>query len=406
MTSTTLSGPAETTRDTTEPDVELIARATALAPLALEQAEEGTRNGRLTATMTDALHDAGLFTLTVPRRYGGYETNSRTVTSVLTELARGDGSAAWSTMLLNTGNWFATTWPVKAQDEVWGEDPDARCCVILAPGGKATPVEGGYEISGRWPYASGSFAATHAIVGVLIPQTDGGYRHALAIVGPGDWTVERSWFPIGMRGTGSDTVVTDRVFVPAHRVQWFDDLVEGRYATELKDTEARARAAFLPTGTIIFGAVLVGLGRATLDQALERMEGKGVAGTAYTRTSMSPTHQVAVATATGLVDAAELLVHRASRDIDASALSGSYMDELTRARVRNDTGMIVTLITDAVDRLMKAAGSSAFLETNNLSRVFQDVSMAGSHVHATPGIATDNYGKLLLHSDQPLAAHV
>ena len=390
-----------------EPDLELIGRATALNELIMEGSDEGARISRVPDDVMRAIRDAGLLRLTVPRRYGGYETNSRTFTGVLTELARADGSTAWSVMLLNIGNWFASTLSGQAQDDVRGENPLANCCSVLAPQGTAKHVEGGYQVSGRWGYASGSFAATHGLHGVLVEQPDGGVRHALALICPGQWRVERSWFPIGMRATGSDTVVVEDVFVPEHRIQYFDDMVEGRYATKFKDTEPRSRAPFLPTGTVIFGAVLVGLGKAAFEQSVARMKAKGVVGTAYTESKESPTHQVAVARASGLIDAAELLVQRSAYDIDSNAVEGEeYMDELTRARIRHDTGMVVDLITEAVDLLLKAAGSSSFMENNKLSRIYCDLGTGGSHVHATPGIAADNYGKLLLGSSTPIPAHV
>ncbi|NDZ78637.1 oxidoreductase [Streptomyces sp. SID10853] len=390
----------------TEPDPGLVARAAALRPLIRERAEEGSREGRVVPDVIRALEEQGLLKLTVPHRYGGHGANSRTLVDVLAGLARGDGSTAWTAMLLNIGNWFATTWPVRVQDEIWGDNPDARCCAILAPSATARSADGGWLVSGRWPYASGSFAATHALTGFLVPQDDGSSRAAVGLFHPGQWSIERSWFPVGMRGTGSDTVVIDEVFVPDHRIQYFDDLVAGDYATELRDTDIRSRAPFLPTGTVIFGAIQVGLGRAALDLAVERLRSKGVVGSVYTRARDSPVHQTAVAEALSKVDAAELLAHRSCRDIDRSAVTGDYPDELARARVRNDTGTVVTLVHEAVDRLLKAAGSGSFLETSPLSRIFQDVGMAGSHVHATPAIAAEVYGRLLLGADGGLTVQV
>ncbi|MEU6375770.1 acyl-CoA dehydrogenase family protein [Streptomyces sp. NPDC046909] len=404
---TPAEAPAAADAESVHPDVELIERAVALKDLISEAAEEGARIGHVPDHVIAALREAGLLRLTVPRRYGGYEANSRTFSDVLTELARADGSTAWSVMLLNIGNWFASTLAKQGQDDLWGDNPDATSCVVLAPQGKATRTEGGYRVSGRWGYASGSFAATHGFHGVLVEQPDGSLRHGLALLCPGQWSVERSWFPIGMRATGSDTVVAEDAFVPEHRIQYFEDLVEGRYATEFKESEPRSRAAFLPTGTVIFGAVLVGLAKAAFEQSVERIKTKGVAGTRYTQSKESPSHQLSVARAAGLVDVAELLVRRSAYDIDSNALAGEgYMDELTRARVRHDTGMVVDLVTEAVDLLLKAAGSSSFMENNALSRIYCDLGTGGSHVHATPGIATDNYGKLLLGSSTPIPAHV
>lgn len=404
----TTSAPAvDTDGHTTEQDQEVVDRAIALKDVIMAGADEGSRLGHVPDDVMRAMRDAGMLKLTTPRRYGGLETNQRTFTSVLTELARADGSTAWSAMLLNIGNWFCSTLSEQAQDDLWKDNPDSNACSVLAPQGKAKRVDGGYQVSGRWGYASGSFAATHGLHGVLVEQPDGSLRHALALIVPGQWSVERSWYPIGMRATGSDTFVVEDQFVPEHRIQYFDDMVEGRYLTPFQDSEPRSRAPFLATGTIIFAAVLLGLGRAAFDEAVERLKHKGVVGTAYTESKESPTHQVSTARAAGLLDMAELLVHRSSFDIDDHVLrSREQMDELTRARVRHDTGIVVDLVTEAVDLLLKAAGSSSYLENTRSSRIFCDVGMGGSHVHATPGIANDNYGKLLLGSATPIPAHV
>lgn len=395
-----------TERDTIEVDRDLVERASALRGLIEEHAEESSNNHRIVPLVMDSLRDAGLLKLTVPRRFGGHETNSRTYTEVLRELARGDGSTAWTTMLLNIGNWFATTWSEKAQQEIWGDNPEAGCCIVLAPGAVGERGEGGYTITGAWPYASASFAATHAIMGFLATNSSGEKVPALAILQPGEWEIERTWNPIGLKGTGSDTVRTTATFVPDYRIQMIPDLVEGNYATEYARSEPRSRAPFLATGTIIFGAIQVGLGRAVFENIVERLRFKGVVGTAYSRSSDSPSHQITIARASAKIDAAEQIMFRACFDIDQAAIDDEYPSELTRARIRNDTGFIVEQINEAIDILLKAAGSSSFMLSSSLSRVFQDAFVGGSHVHATPGIATDVYGKLLLGYEGPLPVAV
>lgn len=389
-----------------EPDHEIVARARGLRDLIREHAAEGDR-GTVPSVVTDELERLDLFRLTVPKRYGGLEVNQRTFTEVLSALGEGDGSTAWTAMLINIGNWFATTWPQRAQDEIWG-DQRGQTCVVLSPTGNAVRADDGtLRVTGAWPYASGSYVATHAMMGVFVEQEDGSKRPGLAILQPGEWSIERSWYPLGLCGTGSDTVVANDVAVPSHRIQYYDELYEGHYGTEHQGTEARANAAFLATGTIIFGAVLLGLGKAAFELAVDRMTQKGIPGTMYKVCADSPYHQVIVAKAAGLIDQAELLVHRASRDIDEWALRGEHMDLATRARVRHDTGAVVELITEAVDLLMKGVGSSSFLDGNPLQRIFRDVSTGGSHVHATPGMARDIYGKVLLGSvaEADLPAH-
>ncbi|NED83970.1 oxidoreductase, partial [Streptomyces sp. SID11233] len=118
-----------------------------------------------------ALTEAGLFRLTVPRRLGGFETNFRTMLEVTSELARGCGSTAWVATLINVTNWTVGLFPERAQLDVWGSGPDARVCGVLAPTSTSRKVEGGWRVTGRWGFASGSLHAQWANLG--IPLTDG-----------------------------------------------------------------------------------------------------------------------------------------------------------------------------------------------------------------------------------------
>ncbi|WP_372698683.1 acyl-CoA dehydrogenase family protein [Arthrobacter sp. JSM 101049] len=389
----------------TEPATDLVERAAALRDLLRNHAADGDQ-GQANPAVVEQLASEGLLELTVPRRYGGHEANTRTLVDVLVELARGDGSAAWSAMLVNIGNWFTSTWPVRAQDEIWGADPKSKVCVILNPMSTAERVEGGYRMSGKWGFASGSYMTTHAMLGFNAPQTDGSVRHALGIVQPGDWAIERSWYPMGLKGSGSDTVVVEDVFIPEHRIQYFDDMVEGNYLSELAAGEPQTRASFLPKGTIIFGAIQIGLAKAAADLAVERLRNKGVTGTVYAQARNSPVHQLAAADALTRIDLAELLAHRACQNIDDAAHAGENLPELVRARVRNDTGTIVTLVGEALDQLLKAAGSGSYLATSPLHRIYQDALTGGSHAHATPQVGKEVYGRLLLGADGGVTVHV
>lgn len=403
MTTTTLTQHGAAAADAQTVDV--VATARELRELLRTEAPAGD-SGQCSQTVVDALESGGLLALTTPARYGGSEVSTRTLIEVLIELARGDGSAAWSAMLINIGNWFTSTWPLQAQDEIWGRDPHAKTAAIINPMTKAEKVEGGYRLSGKWPFASGSYIATHSIIGFLAPQADGSFRHVMGIVHPGEWTVEKSWVPIGLKGTGSDTIVVDDVFMPDHRVQDFGEMVEGRVLTEAFDDEVQARAAFLPKGTIIFGAMQVGMAKAIAELALERIKNKGVTGTRYTEARNSPTHQLSAADGSTRIDLAEMLALRAADSIDDYAERGEVMPEVLRARVRNDTGMIVTLAGEAIDSLMKSAGTSSYLQTSPMSRILADHLTGGSHAHATPQVGREVYGRLLVGADGDVTVDV
>jgi alkylation response protein AidB-like acyl-CoA dehydrogenase len=394
------------------PDPEVVGRATELVPLLRKHAGEGQEDRCLASIVTDAMEEAGLFRLMIPQRFGGLEVNVRTFIEVLAELGRGDGSTAWTAALLNTCTWFATTYGERAQEEIWGANPDAKVAGIFFPGiaervpGEGTKVEGGYRLTGRYDYASGSFIADWATLGMAITLDDGSEGLALGLVPSSDWRIEDTWYTLGMRGTGSNTVIVEDVFVPEHRVQLFEDMAVGNYATEFGDKEPNSRAAFLPVGTIILAAPHLGIGRAALESVLEKVPGRPVSYTSYTEARNSPTHQLAIAEAMSKVDAAYLLAARSCRDIDRAAFDGDYPDDLERARIRMDTGHIVRLVRQALDLLLTANGAGSFAEVSSLGRMWRDANTAGRHAFATTEIGKEIYGRLLLGADGGLTTNV
>src|SRR5262249_18451785 len=119
---------------TATPDAaELVARVKELHPLLAKNAVVGEQDRRVAEDSIRALADAGLFRLTVPKRYGGYQTSMRTMLDVSAAVGEADGGTAWIVTLVNVCNWMAGLFPVRAQDEVFGADPDAKVSGVLAP---------------------------------------------------------------------------------------------------------------------------------------------------------------------------------------------------------------------------------------------------------------------------------
>lgn len=385
------------------PDAEIIARATALVPVIREHAARSSEERRVVPEVVDALEQAGLFRLLVPARLGGLEANLRTTMECIAEVGRGDGSTAWAVALLNVCTWFSTTFSDEAQEDVFGT-PDAKACGIFSPPLKSERVEGGYLVSGRWAYSSGSFAATWATLGIGL-EGEGDPR-ALALIPAEAWTIEPTWFVAGMKGSGSDTIVVNDHFVPDHRIQRFTDMVEGRFRTSHKGDEQNANMAFIPVAALILVGAQVGLARHARERTLAGVPSKNVAYTCYTNAKNSPTHQIQTAEAVSRFDQAELLMQRACADVDGAAAAGVQLDKLTRARVRNDTGMIGELVKDGIDKLMSVNGASSFADANVLSRVWRDSEIAGRHALVMPELGKEAYGRMLLGTDEPLTLDV
>jgi len=399
----TLTSPVRGVQGTTqvagvEVDAALVAGASAVVPLIREHAEQTSEARRVVPEVMRALEEAELFKLFVPKRYGGHGANMATGVQTIAEVARGDGSTAWAVALLNVCTWFATTFSQDAQDEVFGQNPASKVCGIFTPASKSERVEGGYLISGRWPYSSGSFAADWATLGIALDVPEGEDPRALALVPAEAWTIDPTWYVAGMKGSGSDTIVVEDHFVPDHRVQRFVDMREANYLTPHLD-EQNSYMAFIPVAALILVAPQLGLARHALERTRNSLPDKPVAYSVYRAAKKSPTHQLGVATAATKFHQAELLMQQACRDIDANAVARQLPTMEIRGRIRNDTGVIAELVKDGIDSLMTANGAGSFADANVLSRIWRDAEIAGRHAYVSPEVGKEVYGKLLLGDD-------
>ena len=226
----------KTTSGASQPDAELVNRARDLTARLRASAPESEASRRLSDDDIAALSEARLFELCVPKRLGGLQTNVRTLVDVIAAVAYGNGAAGWVVSLINTSAWMAALFPEQAQLDIWGSNPGERIATIFDAAGTAVPVAGGYRVSGKWGFGSGSLHAGWASLGVLLPGADGsGPDLALGLVPASEYTIKDTWFTAGMRGTGSNTIVAEDAFIPFHRIHSFDDIVEGRYRTEYTD---------------------------------------------------------------------------------------------------------------------------------------------------------------------------
>ncbi|QNP64233.1 acyl-CoA dehydrogenase family protein [Streptomyces genisteinicus] len=374
-----------------------------LVPLLARGAEQGERDRRLTEETVKALAGAGLFKLAVPKRYGGHEASLRTLVDVTSTLAEGDGSSAWVVGVCNSVAWVVSLFPERAQDELFGADPEAKVSGVLTPSATATKVEGGYRVSGRWHYASGAWHADWALIGFPVPDGTGEIvDQGMALLPAADYTVEESWFVAGMRATGSNCVVAEDVFVPDHRVLSVPKAMAGEYPPQ-RSGSSLARSAFTQflTGAPL-AAPQLGLGRAALDLVRTQAAAKAFTFTFFEKQRDSAAFQLRVAEAALRIDSAELHLYRAADDIDAAA-RGLPLDALGRLRARTDLSAAVGYVTEAVDILLTAHGAGGFAETSPLQRIWRDSAVGARHAILQPQMIKEMYGKALLGVEEQIS---
>lgn len=201
----------------------LLQRARALAPFVREHAAEAEKTRRLPRTVLDAMREAGLFRMLLPRSLGGLEVDPVTYVLVGEEISRADSAAGWVLQAGNMGAWWSSRLSADGAREIHGEDPSALVAAAFHPPQQATPVAGGFRVTGRGPLASNVHDAPWLFLTALVMEngqphmTDAGPEVIGVILHTSEATILDTWDSLGMRGTDSNDVLVENVFVPQSR---------------------------------------------------------------------------------------------------------------------------------------------------------------------------------------------
>src|SRR6185312_16221965 len=195
-----------------------IERAEALLPLLREHAARDDERRCVHPDVIAAMRQAGLLRILQPHRLGGAALDLRTVHRVVRTLATAAPSASWVLMVLGGHNWVLGMFYDRVQDEIAADDSDSAIAGSLAPTGQAVRVDGGWRVSGRCPFASGTDHARWNMMAFKVAGDDPALPPAIHALAPvRDYAINDNWFVLGLRGTGSKELVFEDVFVPEHR---------------------------------------------------------------------------------------------------------------------------------------------------------------------------------------------
>ncbi|GAB2959600.1 acyl-CoA dehydrogenase family protein [Saccharothrix stipae] len=337
---------------------ELVRRAAEIVPVLRAHAAWGDEHRRLHEGALEAMAHAGVLRLRVPAEHGGHEADLATVVEVIAELARGDGSAAWTAAVWATSTWVVGQFPDGVRQDVFAK-PDVRVTGILSPTATAEPVGGGVLVNGRWAFTTGA-SQSHWTTNAAILAPD---RVPVALAIPSvDLEVVDDWHTTGLRATGSVTTVAKDLFVPAERVLRLAPVLRAH-----PDASAPMfRAPFMPAACAAVSAPAAGLARAAVDAA------RGSASAAALRE------------ATVLADEAEFHARRTAAAVDLKAAGGEEWTPEDRARVRRDLGEACLRARDAVDVLGGIGPAS--------HRVQRDAHALNLHAILHPNANLERYG--------------
>jgi len=389
---------AKTARGAAAPHFdELLARAEALIPVLRERADRAEELRRLPDETIADLHASGLFRVLQPKRVGGSELPFRHLVELVAVIARGCGSTAWVLANLAAHHWLFGMWPKEAQDEVWGQSPDNLIgSALIFPRGRAKKVDGGYRLTGRWPFSSGVDAAAWNLVGAIAQDEESGAAEPrIFLLSAKNYTVIDTWQVIGLAGTGSKDVAVDDVYVPEHRTLAVDQISGGPNPGSAVNPSVLYQLPAISLFAFCIAGVSLGLAQSAIEYFTNSTRTRL---SSYTGRNVADfnTVQVHVAEAAALADAARAIMLGDCDEATRSVGEGRVPSLDQRARYRRDGAFAAMLCTKAVDLLFTATGGGAIYARNPLQRVFRDVHAANAHYVLNWDINGATYGRVAL----------
>ncbi|GAB2943100.1 hydrolase [Streptomyces heilongjiangensis] len=367
----------------------LVTAAAAAAPLAARYAREADTERRLSRPVVEALIEAGFTSHFAPREAGSVAGGFADLLAAVAVLGEGCTSAAWCASVTASAGRLTAYLPPAGREAVWEKGPQTVVSAGLIPAGSAERVPGGWLVSGTWPYVSAVDFSDWTLVAARVP---GGEDVAPAVrvlaVPSADLAVEDTWRTAGLRGTGSNSAVLDRVLVPEERSVPLEVLLDGT----ARDSPACCHRVPLKAGNgLTLAAPLLGAARGALTRWRELVDGRlGAAGGGITAAPEAGPFEQQLARAEGEIDAAGLLLERVARSVDAGARSA-----LGSARNGRDCALAADMLAATVDRLLRTAGTRAQAEEEGLLRRWRDVSGGAGHSGLQFATAAGAYARLL-----------
>ena len=370
----------------------VVARTLALVPRLAEKAVATEHAKRVLPEQFDALAEAGVFRMTAPRKYGGDEVDFQTQCDVLAHVARGCPSSSWVATIFSAMSWLAGTFPDDAQEEIFGSR-DPRISGVFSPTGTATPVDGGYRVSGRWGFNTGGQGSNWTIVNAV--RGSGAEAMPMCVmVKASELSRLDDWHASGMAGTGSHTVVAQDIFVPARRVQPLPAMIEASYPPNRHN--APNPYFNLPLAAVLTvngGGTPLGIARGAFDAFFARLPGRPITYTTYTNQAEAAITHLQAGEAALLLDSADAHIRRAAAILDDPSQRPFSMQ--TRVKARAHVAYATGLARQTVDLLFHGSGASAIQSHVPIQRFQRDMQALANHavMHAPTGI--ELYGRVL-----------
>jgi 3-hydroxy-9,10-secoandrosta-1,3,5(10)-triene-9,17-dione monooxygenase len=382
---------------------ELWGRAVELLPVLRKRAAHCEELRRLPDETLREFHDAELFRLQQPQRVGGAELEFSTIVTFGALLARACASTAWNWVNYAAHHMMLGMFPPRAQDEIWGRSSDALIASsFVFPAAKARQVEGGYVISGRWPFSSGVDPSEwNMVAGLAFLDENVPPEQRVFLLHRSQYKIIDTWYAGGLRGTGSNDVEAHEQFVPEHLTLAVADTKGGPTPGSAVNSGPLYRMPVFALFPYMLSGVALGIAEGLIDEFTSigtrtgKMTGARIAEIQSTQIRFSEACAYARASR-----AAQIGNCREAWELISA---GSVPDLKTKARYRLEGAYAVEWAVRAVDVMFGLAGAGGLYESGSAPRAFRDAHAVKQHFSFNTDIAGTTHGRIALGlpSDNP-----
>ena len=333
---------------------------------------------RMPDDLANNMASDGLFRLLVPAQYGGAQVHPHDYFAALMATGRADGAVGWCHMIATTTGLMAASLPEQWAQLIYGADPNVITSGVTAPSGKAFPVDGGWQISGRWAFASACEISDWMCGGCVLHDADGtprtgkhgGPETALVFFPADAVTIHDTWHTAGMRGTGSHDISVDELWVP-----------EGRWAQLGRRPQVDAPLYRFPTLALLalgVSAVALGIAAHAKEAFMELATDKVPTGSKRSL-AQRDSAQKDLAQATARLDAALALTHTSIDRAWEHAQGNEPFSPAAKADLRLAATNNAWSAVEAVVLLYHAAGGTSVYQQSALQRCLRDIHVVTQH---------------------------
>lgn len=378
----------------------IIQRARDLIPYLKETAAKAEAERKVPVETVARMQKLGLFRVLQPKRWGGFEMDPQVYFQVQMALAEGCMSTAWIYGVIAVHNWQIALFDLKAQQDIWKDDTNVLIASSYMPVGKVEPVDGGFKFSGRWAFSSGCDHCDWVFLGGVVPPTQDNPQpdYRTFLVPRGDFKVLDTWHTFGLKGTGSNDIVVEDVFVPDYRTH---SSLDGFRGTNPGIDSKSIPLYKIPFGQLFPRAVSTAAIGATQGaiHAYRDIASKRVGSNSGSKTAEDPHAQMAVSRAQALVDQLKLRLFQTFDVLMADARKGEATDLNTRIQFRYESAAVPEACLAEVLELQKMCGGRAIFTNSPLQRFMLDILAGRAHVANNPYQFGKNWGGVQLGLD-------